>query len=36
MDADGVNTEMLVPDAHKSTLEQVSNWTLWADTTLAF
>ena len=36
MDADGINTEMLVPNAHKSTLEQVSNWTLWADTTLAF
>jgi uncharacterized protein involved in oxidation of intracellular sulfur len=36
MDARGITTGMIIPDAHKSNLDQVSDWTLWADKTLTF
>lgn len=36
MDARGINTEMIIPDAHKSTLDEVTDWTIWADKTLNF
>jgi uncharacterized protein involved in oxidation of intracellular sulfur len=36
MDARGLDETMLVEGARRSTLEELSDWVLWADTTLTF
>jgi uncharacterized protein involved in oxidation of intracellular sulfur len=36
LDARGLNEEMLVDAAQRSTLEQLTDWTLWAEQTLVF
>jgi uncharacterized protein involved in oxidation of intracellular sulfur len=36
MDARGIAPEMLIPDAHRSSLDEVTDWTLWADKTITF
>ena len=36
MDARGITETELVEGTHRSTLEQLTDWTQWADTTLAF
>jgi uncharacterized protein involved in oxidation of intracellular sulfur len=36
LDARGLNEQMLVDGAHRSTLEQLTDWTLQADKTLVF
>ena len=36
MDARGITDTMIVPDARRSSLEEVADWTLWADRTLTF
>lgn len=36
MDARGITDSMLIPDAHRSNLDQVTDWTLWADKTVTF
>ena len=36
MDARGIAAEMLIPDAHRSSLDEVTDWTLWADKTITF
>jgi uncharacterized protein involved in oxidation of intracellular sulfur len=36
MDARGVTDTMIVPDARRSSLDEVADWTLWADRTLTF
>lgn len=36
LDARGIRDEMLIEGAHRSTLEQLTDWTLWAEQTLAF
>lgn len=36
MDARGVTEERLVPGTHRSTLEELADWTLWADRVLVF
>ena len=36
MDARGINDDMIVGDAHRSSLDQVTDWTLWADKTVTF
>lgn len=36
MDARGLEAERLVEGAHRSTLEELSDWTQWADKTLVF
>lgn len=36
MDARGITDEMIIPDAHRSNLDQVTDWTLWADKTITF
>ena len=35
-DARGIAAEMLIPDAHRSSLDEVTDWTLWADKTITF
>jgi uncharacterized protein involved in oxidation of intracellular sulfur len=36
LDARGITTEMLIPDAYRSSLDEVTDWTLWADKTITF
>ena len=36
LDARGIPDELLVEVAHRSTLEQLTDWTLWAEQTLVF
>jgi uncharacterized protein involved in oxidation of intracellular sulfur len=36
MDARGLRPEQLVAGARRSTLEELTAWTLWADKTLTF
>jgi uncharacterized protein involved in oxidation of intracellular sulfur len=36
MDARGLQSEMLVEGAHKSTMDELTAWTLWADKVLVF
>jgi len=36
MDARGIAAEMLIPDARRSSLDEVTDWTLWADKTITF
>ena len=36
LDARGIRDDMLVEVAHRSTLEQLTDWTLWAEQTLVF
>lgn len=36
MDARGITDTMIIPDAHRSNLDQVTDWTLWADKTVTF
>ena len=36
MDARGMTDEELVVDAHRSTMQELGDWTLWADRVLTF
>ena len=36
MDARGLSDSMLIPEAHRSTLDQSTDWTLWADKVITF
>lgn len=36
MDARGIAVEDLVPGAHRSTLDELAQWTAWADKALVF
>lgn len=36
LDARGIRDDMLVEGAHRSSLEQLTDWTLWAEQTLVF
>jgi len=36
MDARAITQEQLVEGAHRSTLEELTDWTMWADKTLVF
>ena len=36
MDARGITDVMLVPDTRRSSLDEVTDWTLWADKTIVF
>jgi uncharacterized protein involved in oxidation of intracellular sulfur len=36
LDARGIHEEQLVPGARRSTLEELTEWTLWAEQTLTF
>jgi uncharacterized protein involved in oxidation of intracellular sulfur len=36
MDARGITDDMLVPETRRSTLDEATDWTLWADKTLVF
>ncbi len=36
MDARGLTTEQLMEGAHRSTLDELAAWTLWADKALVF
>lgn len=36
MDARGITDEMIVDEAHRSTLNEATDWTLWADKTITF
>lgn len=36
MDARGIAGEELVEGTHRSSMEELTNWTLWADKTLVF
>ena len=36
LDARGIAEDLLVAGARRSTLEELSDWTLWADKTLVF
>ena len=36
MDARGITDAMVVPEAHRSNLDEVTDWTLWADRTVTF
>jgi uncharacterized protein involved in oxidation of intracellular sulfur len=36
LDARGIREEQLVPGARRSTLEELTDWTLWAEQTLTF
>lgn len=36
LDARGLSEELLVDGAHRSTLEELTDWTLWADRALTF
>ena len=36
LDARGLSVELLVDGARRSTLEELTDWTLWADKTLTF
>ena len=36
MDARGISDDMLTGDARRSSLDEVTDWTLWADKTITF
>jgi uncharacterized protein involved in oxidation of intracellular sulfur len=36
MDARGITDEMIVPEARRSNLDEVTDWVLWADKTVTF
>jgi len=36
LDARGITDEVLVKGAHRSTLEELTDWTLWADQVMTF
>lgn len=36
LDARGITDEQLVPDAHRSTLDELADWVLWAERTVTF
>jgi len=36
MDARGITDAMVIDDAHRSSLDEVTDWTLWADKTVTF
>lgn len=36
LDARGITDEQLTPDAHRSTLEELADWVLWAERTVTF
>lgn len=36
MDARGISDDMLIDDARRSSLDEVTDWTLWADKTITF
>jgi uncharacterized protein involved in oxidation of intracellular sulfur len=36
IDARGLKEEQLVDGAHRSTLEELTNWTIWADKVITF
>ncbi len=36
MDARGISIEDLIPGAHRSTLDELTQWTAWADKVLVF
>ncbi|MDI1269613.1 MAG: DsrE family protein [Polaromonas sp.] len=36
MDARGISVEDLIPGAHRSTLDELTQWTVWADKVLVF
>jgi uncharacterized protein involved in oxidation of intracellular sulfur len=36
MDARGITDAMLIPEAHRSTLDQSTDWALWADKVITF
>ena len=36
MDARGLGDDNLIPGAHRSTLDELTQWTVWADKTLVF
>ncbi len=36
MDARGITNEMIIGDARRSSLDEVTDWTLWADKTITF
>jgi uncharacterized protein involved in oxidation of intracellular sulfur len=36
LDARGITDELLVKAAHRSTLDELTDWTLWADTVITF
>ena len=36
LDARGISDDQLIPDAHRSTLEELADWVLWADKTVTF
>jgi uncharacterized protein involved in oxidation of intracellular sulfur len=36
MDARGINDTMVIDDVHRSSLDEVTDWTLWADKTVTF
>lgn len=36
MDARGTTDEMVIPEARRSTLEEATDWVLWADKTVTF
>ncbi len=36
LDARGIASEVLVEGAHRSTLEELADWTMWADQVLTF
>lgn len=36
MDARGIGTDDLVPGAHRSTMDELTQWTAWADKALVF
>ena len=35
-DARGITDEMIIGDARRSSLDEVTDWTLWADKTITF
>lgn len=36
LDARGIADDQLVPDAHRSTLDELADWVLWADKSVTF
>ena len=36
LDARGIADDQLIPDAHRSTLEELADWVLWAEKTVTF
>jgi uncharacterized protein involved in oxidation of intracellular sulfur len=36
MDARGITDAMIIPEARRSTLDEVTDWTMWADKTVTF